>query len=192
MPTGVHKHPHNSLLPELLRRRHHRGRSSTEEDEYLDSLLEDSSDRSSSSFEVTRPPRLGGGGGGGDEVNSRELPEKAVNSGSEAARRRIRSKKARGKFSYSALNLSNSRILRRHTTYVKSTSSVNEAVAASEAAAASAAAPKHVHSWHRSRNGKKKEGQQQQPQQKKRMSMIWNSKVQSPLARPRFMICRFV
>ena len=176
MPTGVHKHPHNSLLPELLRRRHHRGgRRSSEEDEYLDSLLEDDSSRSSSgasAFEVTRPPRL--------LMEEEETPRPeslAANSNVDSEVVRRRSKRARGKFSYSALSLSSSRsILRRHTTYVKSTSNVSEAVE-KESSMSKLLRP-HVHSWHRRRNKDKKE-QRQNNGGKKRMSMLWNSKVRT-------------
>ena len=183
MPTGVHKHPHNSntLLPELLRRRHHRGRRSSEEDEYLDSLLEDDSRSSSgaSAFEVTRPPRLLMDGEEDTDPKRKETLQEflAANSNvdsvmnSEVVRRR--SKRVRGKFSYSALSLSNSRILRRHTTYVKSTSNVSEAAAKEESSVAKLLLP-HVHSWHRNRNKNKKE-----QQGKKRMSMLWNSKVRT-------------
>ena len=176
MPTGVHKHPHNSLLPELLRRRHHRGgRRSSEEDEYLDSLLEDDSSRSSSgasAFEVTRPPRLLMEE---DETPKSEILAANSNVDSEVVRRR--SKRARGKFSYSALSLSSSRsILRRHTTYVKSTSNVSEAVE-KESSMSKLLRP-HVHSWHRRRNKDKKE-QRQNNGGKKRMSMLWNSKVRT-------------
>ena len=181
MPTGVHKHPHNSLLPELLRRRHHRGgqggRRSSEEDEYLDSLLEDDSSRSSSgasAFEVTRPPRL--------LMEEEETPKNEIlvansNVDSEVVRRRSkRAGAARGKFSYSALSLSSSRsILRRHTTYVKSTSNVSEA-AEKESSMPKLLRP-HVHSWHRKRNKDKKE--QRNNGGKKRMSMLWNSKVRT-------------
>ena len=71
------------------------------------------------------------------------------------------------------------RILRRHTTYVKSTSNVNEA-AEKESAVSKLLRGPHVHSWHRNRNKNKRE-QQQQNNGKKRMSMLWNSKVRSLL-----------
>ena len=171
MPSGAHKHPHNSLLPELLRRRHHNGRRSSGEDEYLDSLLEDtdssgsrSSSGASAAFEVTRPPRL---------LMEEEGRQLAANPSVESEVVRRRSKKAAGKFSYSALSLSSSRsILRRHTTYVKSTSNVSEAVE-KESSVAKLLRP-HVHSWHRNRGRNKNNGSG-----KKRMSMLWNSKVRT-------------
>ena len=93
-------------------------RSHCTEDEYLDSLLnednEDSSGRSSSSFEVTRPPRL---------LLVEEEEPKSLAAGNSKL------KNNKGKFSYSALSLTNIKLRRRHTTYVKSTSNVSEAAA---------------------------------------------------------------
>ena len=172
MPSGAHKHPHNS--PSLRMRNRH------EEDEYLDSLLnednEDSSGRSSSSFEVTRPPRL-------LLVEEEEGEPKSL-----AGNSKLRGK---GKFSYSAMSLTNIKLRRRHTTYVKSTSNVAEELSANdtghnwshrvttghkekESSAPPRMLPKHVHSWHRKGGRCKKE-----TGGKKRMSMLWNSKVRT-------------
>jgi hypothetical protein len=158
LPTGCHKHPRetSALLPLLLR-----PRGSEEEDDYLDSLLRDDLDyerRSSSAsalFEVTRPPRLL------DEDD--EVKEEEDEKSKKKKVRSLRSGSSGGKFSYSAMSLSNSRILRRHTTYIKSTSNVADAVAASEAEEKSLTRP-HIHSWHR----KKKNMQ-------RRRMMIWNA-----------------
>ena len=110
-----------------------------------------------------------------DETPKSEILAASSSVDSEVVRRR--SKRARGKFSYSALSLSSSRsILRRHTTYVKSTSNVSEAVE-KESSMSKLLRP-HVHSWHRRRNKDKKE-QRQNNGGKKRMSMLWNSKVRT-------------
>ena len=156
-------------------------RSHCTEDEYLDSLLnednEDSSGRSSSSFEVTRPPRL-------LLVEEEEEPKSLAAGNSKL-------KNNKGKFSYSALSLTNIKLRRRHTTYVKSTSNVSEAAAEDtghnwshlvttghkekESSAPPRLLPKHVHSWHR-KGGR---GKRESGGGKKRMSMLWNSKVRA-------------
>ncbi len=183
LPSGCHRHPahHVPLLSALRRRRS--DEDEEDEDDYLDSLLKDDLDvmqqkRSSSAsalFEVVKPPRMLLG----EDDDAREEGRNNLRQG--------KKKKSTdsGKFSYSALSLTNSRILRRrHTTYVKSTSDVPLAAASSavkdtssgvdsEATASPPESRPHVHSWHRKKKREEKKLQRQE-QQRKRI-MIWNS-----------------